>query len=144
MTTIVLNTANGAVTEYDWALNSIARMRGSSPAGLVLLDGDTDNGAPIAATFLGGRTLMNSMLRKAMGVVFVAMQGAAGAGQVRVKGSAEWTYPLEINPHGVSRSRAGRGINDDYLALGYANVDGADFAIDAIDALQPQSKIRRT
>lgn len=144
MTTIVLNTANGAVTEYDWTLSSLAPGRATSSDGLLRLGGPTDAGAPIAATFLQGRTLTQSLLRKAMGIVFVAMQGAAGTGSLRVRGSAEWTYPFTINPKGVSRIPTGRGIDDNYLALGFANVAGGDFAIDEIDAQKPESKTRRT
>lgn len=143
MTTIVLNTANGAVTEYDWSFDSIGPTRAGSAAGLFTLGGDTDAGAPIAATFLSGKTLLGSMLRKAMGFVFVAMTAVGDAATLRVRGSADWTYPIAIDPKGVSRVRTGRGIDDNYLALGFSNVDGADFRVDAFELDLPTHTTRR-
>lgn len=143
MTTIVLNTKNGAVTHYDWAFTSLTANRAGGAAGLHTLGGPDDAGQPIAAKFLGGRTLLGSTLRKAMGIVFVA--GAlAGPGRLRVRGSAEWQYDVPVSSKDVTRATTGRGIDDNYLALGFANVDGADFRIDAIEPELPQSRQRRT
>lgn len=144
MTTIVLNTAKAVVTEYDWTLTGLTPTRAASAAGHFDLGGDTDNGAPIAARVVTGRSLMGSVLRKAMGVVYVALR-STGSGVLLVAGrTTEWANTFIVNPDGVSRARAGRGIDEDYLALGFANVDGADFDLDAFDAQVPTSKNRRT
>jgi hypothetical protein len=143
MTTIVLNTAKAVVTEYDWTFTGLTPSRAAGPGGLFTLGGNQDNGVPIAARVMGGRTLLGSVLRKAMGVVYIALR-SSGSGQLLVAGRAEWANSFIVNPDGVSRARAGRGIDEDYLALGYANVDGVDFALDAFDAQMPTAKNRRT
>lgn len=151
MITIVMNTATGAVTEYGWSFNSIGPRRAGSGAGLLALGGDTDAGAPIAARIVQGRTTLGSTLKKGAGIVFLAMRGDAAVSdedataRLIVQGrSDEWPYDFPINPRGVSRCETGLGIDENYLALGFENVDGADFALDAIEPEAPQSRQRRT
>jgi hypothetical protein len=141
MTTIVMNTMNGAVTEYDWAFQSLTPANAGSASGLFVLGGNTDATTPITGQFLSGDHGGEHKL--GLGSVYVGVQGE-GAGEVLVKGAADdWAYPVTVRASGISRAKAGRGISENYLALGYRNVDGADFTIDRIDAEVIESKQRR-
>lgn len=141
MTAIVLNTATGAVTEYDWSFQSLTPDVAGSASGLFALGGGTDAGAAIAGELLtgkpGGETL------QAIGNVFVAGSGE-GAGVLIVEGKDDqWEYPVAARSSGVARATPGRGIRESYLAFGYRNVAGADFRIDRIDIELTPSKTRR-
>lgn len=139
-TTIVMNTLTGAVTEYDWAFQSLTPDHAGG-TGLYVLGGNTDAGDPIDGEFLSGDQGGGHKL--GLGSVYVGVQGE-GEGAVLVKGAAaDWAYPVQVRASGISRAKAGRGISENYLALGYRNVDGADFTIDRIDAEVIESKQRR-
>jgi hypothetical protein len=130
MTTIVMNTLSGAVTEYDWAFQSITPDYAGG-TGLFTLGGDTDAGDPIDGEFLSGD--LGGDVKLGVSSVYVAVQGA-GTGEVLVKGATEtWAYAMDVLPSGVSRAKTGRGISENYLAFGYRNVAGVDFVIDRID-----------
>lgn len=140
MTTIVVNTKSGAVTEYDWAPQSMTSTRAGGAAGLFSLAGDTDAGAPIAGQFLSGRPPTTTPSRP--GNVYLTMQGADGMLLVQGDGGS-WEYPVLQRPSGIARATPGVGIRETALALGFRNVDGADFRIERIDAELFPSKTRR-
>ena len=141
MTAIVMNTATGAVSEYDWTFQSMTAGRAGSDAGLFALGGDTDAGAEINAQLRTGRTGGQTAL--AVGNVFVAGDVGDG-GLVIVEGASQsWEYPLAVRASGVSRADPGRGIRENYLGFGYRNQAGAFFRIDRIDAEVIPSKTRR-
>jgi hypothetical protein len=132
MTTIVMNTLTGAVTEYDWAFQSITPEHAGSADGLFTLGGDTDDGAEIEAELRGSKA--GGTAKQGLGNVYLAVQGE-GAGRLIVAGqSSEWEYPVTVRASGVSRARPGHGISENYLTLGYRNVAGAAFRLDRIDA----------
>lgn len=144
MTTIVVNTNNGAVTEYDWPFTSLAASHGASDAGVFALGGDADDTAPIASRVMTGRTLQNDSRQKLLDTVFFGMHGD-GQGTLLVSGEGpEYQYPFAVRAKGESRAQPGRGIRENYLAVGFANVDGADFSIDSIEAPMATSKTRRS
>ena len=143
MKTIVMNTLNGAVTEYDWALTSITPTRAGSAAGLHALGGNADAGTPIAASVTTGKRMWSDTARKFVAYIYVAMIGA-GTAQARVIGpSATYTYPFPVRPNGVSRAVTGRGIRENYLAFGLDNLNGADFRIDSIEPTSANTTTRR-
>lgn len=143
MTTIVMNTLNGAVTEYDWAFQSITPGHAGDATGLYALGGDTDAGNPIVATVTTGKKHWGSTLKKFVSCVYFAMRGA-GQGALTVHCAAtSYTYPFPVRASGESRAVTGRGIRENYLAFTYQNPGGDDFAIDRIEVLSTQSTTRR-
>lgn len=141
MTTIVMNTATGAVSEYDWEFQSISPDYAANDTGLFALGGDTDAGAEIASHVLGGKPGGEKML--SLGNVFLAVKGP-GVGSLIVEGMSDtWEYPVVPRSSGVSCAKPGKGISESRLALGYRNVGGADFRLDRIDAEVNEAKTRR-
>jgi hypothetical protein len=143
MTAIVLNTLTGAPSEYDWGFASISEDFAGDAGGLYTLGGDTDNGAPIAASLLAGKPGGEAIER--LGNVFVAVKGT-GDGELIVQGESgtTWYYPVAARPSGVGCAKPGLGIKETRLALGYRNVAGAAFRVDRIDAEMFVSKTRRS
>lgn len=143
MTTIVLNTLNAAVTEYDWAFQSITPTHAGDATGLYLLGGDKDSAANIDASIATGTTLCGSSFKKHVPMVYLSIRGA-GVGVLRVFGKAKsWAYRFAVRATGQSRGQPGKGIWENYLGFGYSNVDGADFVLDRIEADIIASKTRR-
>lgn len=144
MTTIVLNTLTGAVSEYDWSFQSITPEHSGSGVGLYALGGDTDDGAPIVASVVTGKQLFGTSLRKLVAMVFFAIKGG-GTSTMTVAGeSGSWSYPFLVQTNGTSRSAPGRGIRENYLSFGYSNTDGAAFELDRIEGDSLSSTSRRT
>jgi hypothetical protein len=78
--------------------------------------------------------------------VYLGMKGdeaSAGTLLVKLEDDTEYEYPVAVRAGGISRGVPGKGISEQYLALGYANVDGADFRIDNIQADVAASETRR-
>lgn len=145
MNTIVVNLKNGAVTEYtNHDFDSVTPTHAGSALGLYAFGGDKDVTAPIVGTFKTGKGLWDSMARKMVDIVFLAIQ-TPRAGRVLVDGqTAEYSYAFTVDPGGESRCKTGRGIRENYLAFGYTNPDGADFQIDRMDINVTPSQARRT
>lgn len=144
MNTIVMNTLNGAVTEYSrFAFQSITPSLAGSALGLFALGGDTDAGEPIVATVTTGKQLWGGSLKKTAQMVYFSLKGS-GTSTMTVHGeSTVHSYPFPVRPTGQSRSKPGLGIRENYLAFGYSNTDGADFQLDRIEVLVAESKNRR-
>jgi hypothetical protein len=140
MNTIVLNTLNFAVTEWDAAITSVS---GNTAGGahLFALAGETDNAAPIDARWVMPETDQGASLKKAVSFVYFEMAGG-GEALVRADGE-EYAYEIEPTDKGTVRARAGRGINAHRLGFGHKNLDGADFRIESIEPMTEQSKTRR-
>lgn len=145
MTTIVMNTLTGAVTEYDWAFQSITPGHAGAVTGLYSLGGGTDAGEPITATVTTGTKHWGSTLKKSLAAVYFAMRGT-GSGELTVHcptAGDSFSYLFPVRLSGESRVTTGRGIRENYLAFTFKNLDGADFAIDRIEVLSAQSTTRR-
>lgn len=143
MTTILMNTMNGAVSEYDLAFQSITPTHAGDAAGLFALGGDTDAGLPIVAAVATGKQLWSGALKKTAQAVYFSLKGS-GTSALTVAGEgASYSYPFAVLPTGQSRSVPGKGIRENYLAFGYSNSDGADFQLDRIEVLVTESKTRR-
>ena len=143
MDAICLNTLTGAATEYEgFAFQSVTPDYAGNVNGLFQLGGDTDNGQPIGAEFKTGRLLWADNRKKLMDCVWFSMWGD-GEGELIVTGDQMFRYRFPVRSSGQSRAIPGKGIRENYLAFGFANVDGADFQIDRIEVLARESATRR-
>ena len=142
MTTIVMNTLNGAVTEYDWQFQSITPRYLGDATGLYEQGGDDDDGAAIAAQVATGKSQFGTPLIKRVDEVFFSMTGDSPATLV-LDVAAVYTYPFVVSDTGVSRGLPARGLRQNYMALGFRNSAGGDFRIDKIEAVITQSDNRR-
>lgn len=144
MTTILLNTLTGAVSEYDTAFHSITPTHAGDAAGLFALGGDSDAGAPIVAEVQTPKTIQASTLKKSLEAAYLSMRGT-GSAELRVIGQAlQWAYPFAAQANGVSRCKLGRGIRENYLGFGFSNPGGEYFQIDRIEIAMAGSKNRRS
>lgn len=143
MTTIVLNTQTGAVSEYSrFDFQALTPTHAGAAVGLFALGGDTDAGEPIVAELRTPPALQGATLKKAMGFVYLAMRGQ-GLGELTVFGHAQaWRYQALIAPQGMTRFQTGKGVRETYLALGFRNLAGTPFQIDRIEGLTPTSERR--
>lgn len=133
MTTIVMNTMNGAVTEHALSFQSLSANHGAGDDGLFTLGGHLDDTLPIAARATTGKLLWGDSAKALLSDAYLSMTGT-GHGDFTVHGKAlQWPYRFTVLPAGVSRVPLGRGIKENYLAFTYANVGGADFTIDRIE-----------
>lgn len=143
MTTIVLNTMTGAVSEYDWQFQSITPSHAGDASGLYALGGDLDAGQPVQARIKTGTLLWGSSLKKLIAAVYLAMVGQ-GTGRLTVHGrSGAWPYEFPLRADGVSRADPGRGIRENYLAFTFENQQGGAFTLDSIEVADIPSKQRR-
>lgn len=134
MTTIVMNTKTGAVTEHDHPLAQVTANFGASLSGLFSMGGNTDGGNSINASIATPRAIQkDSTQRNLVSDAYLAMDGA-GRGVFTVIGkSVQWPYPFTVMATGVSRVPLGRGIRENNLGFKYQNAGGADFSIDRIE-----------
>lgn len=142
MNTLVMNTLSLAVTEYDWAFQSITPTHAGDVTGLYQLGGADDDGTAISAHFVTGATLWDASLKKRPELVYFSMVGDDGELIVRGK-SAEYRYPVVVRVSGQSRGVPGKGIYENYMAFGFANLAGGAFVIDRVEAKVNSSTNRR-
>jgi hypothetical protein len=151
----VLNITNGktgGTTQYTgYEFNSAARIGGryygATAEGLFLCDGDSDDGAPIDASFGPGQLNFGSPQIKTVPYCYVG----ASAGAMRmtmdalVNGQpAHFAYPaLE---HGSSmrelRFALGKGLRSTYVMPTFYNFAGSDFEVDAVRFVLAESARR--
>lgn len=145
MTTIVLNTATGAVSEYDWTFHSITPTHAGDALGLYALGGDNDAGRPIESRITTGKQLWGDSHKKMIGSVHLSMQAQGGGGATVFHGAAaSWRYVFQLpDGAGVVRSPFGRGIRENYLGVSFENIQGAAFHLDQIEVLELPSRNRR-
>lgn len=135
MRAIVVNTASGAVSEYeDFYFDSVTQGHIGGKPGLFAVGGTTDDGQLIVAHAITPPLLQQNLQKKRLAAVYVAAK-AEGDMQIHVHGqSMQWQYPLHIRAGGMSRATPGRGICESYLAVGISNPQGQAFEIDSIAA----------
>lgn len=146
MSTIVMNTRTGAVSEHSLGLQSLSNNFGAGDDGLFALGGDLDGPplarAQIASEAVTGTMLWDSTQKMLMSDAYLAMTGA-GHGVFSVIGrGVQYPYRFDVLPSGVSRALLGRGIKQNYVAFKYQNVAGADFTIDRIEVRSFKSQRR--
>lgn len=144
MNAIVMNTLNGAVTEYSgFGFHAITPTHAGSVLGLYALGGDDDAGTPIVGEIVTGKTLLDSANKKSVDWVYFSLKGG-GTSTMTVHGEVDsFSYDFPVLFAGESRCRPGRGIRENYLAFGYANSDGCDFELDRIDVTLNKSTSRK-
>ena len=134
MNTIVMNTLTGAVTEYDWAFQSITPTHAGSATGLFLLGGDKDGALPIPADVLTGKQLMDAAQKKRIPDIYYAVESEPGSlSCVVATEDEEYEYDFAVRAGGVSRANPGKGIRESYLQVGLKST-GDDFTLDYIEA----------
>lgn len=143
----VVNTtgANAAAFYSNYSFNSMARigMRyyGASEQGFFRLDGDDDDGEPIAARVLTGELDFGTPALKR---VLEAHIGCIAKGDLVLKIRAtidgelqEFWYrasmPAVGEPTEARVQNIGRGLASRYLQFEIANIDGIDFDLDRVD-----------
>lgn len=142
--TIVLNTRTGAVSEYDaFAFQSLTPTHAGTATGLYALGGDTDDGLPIVATVITGKTTWGTTLKKFLDFVYFSLKGSGTSSMTVFGETTNNVYTFPVSSTGESRSKPGRGIRENYLAFGYSNTDGADFQLDRIEVPIGEAKTRR-
>lgn len=140
---IVMNTLNGAVTEYDWTFQSITPTHAGNATGLYLLGGDLDDTAKILPEIATAKPLWEDSLKSHVKMVYFSVTGE-GDGELIVQGKTdEWRYDFALQDSGMSRSQPGLGIRENYLAFGFSKPDGAAFTLDRIEVLDAKSTTRR-
>lgn len=143
MTSIVVNTLTGAVSEYDWAFQSITPTHAGDATGLFLLGGDTDNENLIISRIQTGKLNWGGSLKKYLSKLFFGLKGS-GAFRTHVSGeNDDYTYRFVAANKGVSRAQPGRGIRESYLSFGFSNYLGQDFELDNIEVIEATSTSRR-
>lgn len=144
MSTIVLNTLNGAVTEYSgWSFDAITPTRAGSAAGLYTLGGNTDDGVSIVSVVRTGKVSRAGSFKALIDKVFLALKGS-GSFSLLVGGEAtEYTYAFTAAASGQSSAQPGKGIRENYLSFGFTNPSGQTFQLDAIEVPALKSPNRR-
>jgi hypothetical protein len=144
MNTIVVNTLNGAVSEYTgFGFQSITPTHAGSATGLFELGGDTDNGVAIVSRAQTGETSWGTSLKKSLAKAFFGLSGE-GAFSFHVAGKAgEWEYPIGATSTGEQSAQPGRGIRETYVSFGFSNPDGQQFQLDSIELVEFTSTSRR-
>jgi hypothetical protein len=138
---VVVNTHTNAVTTYAGiSANSACMFNGiallATDAGIVALQGDTDLGAPIAASVTGGVTDFGDEHIKR---VLTGIAGYRADGDVELTltadGHHEAVYrllPRRIGEQHATRVKFGRGAKGRYWQWRLTNRDGAGFALDSL------------
>lgn len=138
-----MNTMTGAVSEYDFVFQSITPTHAGSEDALYTLSGENDDGVPITAFLMTGKTLMGTAQKKRLDSVFFSVHGS-GSAYFLVQGeSGTYSYEFPIRSSGESRAMPGKGIRENYLAFGFANIDGSDFTLDMFEVTTVPTTARR-
>lgn len=150
-----MNTETGAVSEYDnFDANSFARFRNqylcATDEGVFILDGDDDDGLPIAASVVTGLSDLGSRQLKH---VLKAWFGYTADGSLvfkvmttdRREKKENWykLSPIDSDVPTDNATRVSKGLQSLYWQFGVTNIDGADFGLDTIKLLPMQLTRRK-
>ena len=138
--TWVINTDTGASSLYEsYSFNSFAtiggRMYGVRSDGLYLMEGSTDDGAPIRASLGFGSTDFDSdkLTRLEHAYIGVASTGRMFL-RVILRDGTRYTYAARRNDSymAVQRIDVGRGIRASYMEFELYNDAGCDFELNTV------------
>lgn len=138
ITTWVVNTRTGAVTEYgNYEFNSFAqrghKYLGASSTGLYELNGDDDQGADIIARIKSGWA---QFAGSRYSMFKAAYLGVHGSGDVFFKveaGTGEtYTYQVVVQDMQTTKVRMGKGLRARYFSFELVTT-GQDFDLDTIE-----------
>ena len=146
MNTIVMNTLNGAVTEYSrFAFQSITPRLAGSALGLFQLGGETDAGEPIIGRIDTGARDWGSIQLKQIVAAYFSLRQTSGQAvfAVGAEDGSVYPYPVVLRGKGVSRAEPGRGIRENFLSFGFEVPGGQAFVLSGIEVDIRASKTRR-
>ena len=139
--TIVMNTRNDAITEYqNYGFNSYAEINGSyygaSSSGLYLLDGDDDDGTNIDWSFKTGQMDNKSPFMKQLPEIVLGLR-SNGSIRVRVHKDDneyfDYTLPA-INTETIRQHRVqpGRGMRSRYFSVELQGIANSTLELDSL------------
>jgi hypothetical protein len=139
MQTLVVNLEGFGNTSYSaFDFNSFARLGnrylGAGEAGVVELDGNSDNGVPIAAHIHLGEKDFGNVQRKTVAECYVGM---AGEDSLILRVTAEgraFSYRTRGYSDSLRQQRVdiGKGLKANYFELELFNHEGSDFEVDTL------------
>jgi hypothetical protein len=112
--------------------------------GLFELTGDTDDGTPISASILTGKSDLGTVQLKRMAYVYVAASADGGLSMI-VHTDDGQTNEYAVTARELmngSRTGVGKGLRSRFWQVELTNTDGGDFEIESIE-LMPDATIRR-
>lgn len=130
----------GSTTYTGYAFTSFAciagRYYGTKDGGLYLLDGETDDGAPIQAAICPGKLDFGTSQNKTVVEAWLGVRsGSALACKLNAEGH-EYLYRAEsFNDEELEQHRIkfGKGLKANYITPVFYNQDGEDFEVDALE-----------
>lgn len=146
-TTLVVNIETGATSRYEnFGFDSLHTTAGvlygvieeGAAAGLYKIEGDTDAGVPIAASFSLGRTDFQAPQIKILSDAYVAGRSDKPLkARIRIEGeegATSYTYVAECAGPQIQRQRfkLGRGLRAPYFGIEFFNQGGADFELSTV------------
>lgn len=143
-TIYAMTTLGTAITEYaGLRFNSFAVAGGKTyaagPDGIHVLEGDTDNGAPVESKLQIGLSTLGTQLYKAVPAVYIGYTstGAMMCKTVTTESGIRKENWYKMNPVPRGSNAGGRftpskGLHSQYWGFELENVDGADFDLDLV------------
>lgn len=138
LTTWVMNTRSGGVTEYDnFSFNSYAEMGqryiAAAADGLYELDGATDAGASIIAEIAGGFLQFGDTHLSRLQAAYIGMRGS-GEFFLKIEAGDGPTYTYKVDTRSMRSTKVhmGRGQRARYFAYTLTST-GSDFDLDSIE-----------
>lgn len=131
--------SNGSTTYTNYPFNSYAkiggRYYGASDDGVHLLEGDTDDGDPIAANVSLGKRDFDSSAKKTVSHCYVGMSGQGNLFVKVIAEGKEYLYKTRSYSPEMQQQRVmfGKGLRANYVTLELYNEGGADFEVDTIE-----------
>lgn len=142
MNIIVMNTANGFVSEYDIA--GVQSVAGDLMAGNAGLLSFSSHGSEVVdAGFLLGYSEFDATLNKRPELAYISVRSAGQGVFVTATLQERYEYAFAHERKGLSRAKVGKGVRENYLAFGYRNEGGVDFEVDLIEVLVNSASSRR-
>lgn len=138
LTTWVMNTRTGAVTEYsNYAFNSFAqiggRYIGASPDGLYELAGDDDDGDDIIARIKGGFMQFGGPQLSRLKEAYIAARGGGRyVLRVRTADGQTYDYGVDTRTGRSTKFHMGKGQRSRYFGYELLS-DGQDFDLDTLE-----------
>jgi hypothetical protein len=142
--TWVMNLGTQGTTNYtNYGFNSFAligqRYYGAGPAGIFVLDGDTDAGELIRAKVSLGKLDFGTALQKTISHAYIGMSAKGNLFMKVIVGEGDEAREYVYKTRGFSSSLqqqrivCGKGLKANYAEVELYNEDGADFEIDTVE-----------
>ena len=138
VTTWVINTRTGALSEYDnFKFNSFAQnglhYMGASDAGLYVLDGGDDDGSPVMAHLRSGYAQFGGSRFSGLRAVYLGMRGESDIlFKIDTGDGKSYTYKARVQDQQTTKVLVGKGLRARYIAFELMT-EGQDFDLDSIE-----------